>query len=116
VDEEYDYPTLRDTAYYSTRTVKFLDSDGETVLKEQKVRIGGNAYPPTIEPTTDENYVYAIDHWEGEYKNVQDNVTVKAVYKKKREVLVGKYELLMVYIKRFFPALCAKIARSIDAM
>ena len=41
---------------------------------------------------------------------------VKAVYKKKREVLVGKYELLMVYIKRFFPALCAKIARSIDAM
>ena len=41
---------------------------------------------------------------------------VKAVYKKKREVLVGKYELLMVYIKRFFPALCARIARTIDAM
>ncbi len=86
VDEEYDYPTLRDTAYYSTRTVKFLDSDGETVLKEQKVRIGGNAYPPTIEPTTDENYVYAIDHWEGEYKNVQNNVTVKAVYKKTEKI------------------------------
>ena len=41
---------------------------------------------------------------------------VKAVYKKKREVLVGRKELLMVYIKRFFPGLCAKIARSINPM
>ena len=41
---------------------------------------------------------------------------VKAVYRKKREVLVGKKELLMVYIKRFFPGLAAKIARSIDPM
>jgi short-subunit dehydrogenase len=41
---------------------------------------------------------------------------VRAVYRKKREVLVGRKELLMVYIKRFFPGLCAKIARSIDPM
>lgn len=41
---------------------------------------------------------------------------VKAAYKKKREVLVGRKELLMVYIKRFFPGLCAKIARSIKPM
>ena len=41
---------------------------------------------------------------------------VRAVYKKKREVLVGRKELLMVYIKRFFPGLAAKIARSIDPM
>ncbi|MCQ2111078.1 MAG: SDR family oxidoreductase [Bacteroidaceae bacterium] len=41
---------------------------------------------------------------------------VRAVYRKKREVLVGKTELLMVYIKRFFPGLCAYIARSIKAM
>ena len=41
---------------------------------------------------------------------------VKAVYRKKREVLVGRKELLMVYIKRFFPGLCAKIARSINPM
>lgn len=41
---------------------------------------------------------------------------VHAVYKRKREVLVGRKELLMVYIKRFFPGLCAKIARSIKPM
>lgn len=41
---------------------------------------------------------------------------VKAVYKKKREVLVGRKELVMVYIKRFFPGLAARIARSIKAM
>lgn len=41
---------------------------------------------------------------------------VKAVYRKKREVLVGRKELVMVYIKRFFPELAARIARSIKAM
>ena len=41
---------------------------------------------------------------------------VKAIRKEKREVLVGKKELLMVYIKRFFPSLAAKIARNIETM
>ena len=41
---------------------------------------------------------------------------VRAVRRKKREVLVGRKELLMVYIKRFFPGLCARMARSIDPM
>lgn len=41
---------------------------------------------------------------------------VRAVYRKKREVYVGRQELLMVYIKRFFPALCAKIARTVKSM
>lgn len=41
---------------------------------------------------------------------------VKAIYNRKREVLVGRKELLMVYIKRFFPCLAARIARSIKAM
>jgi len=41
---------------------------------------------------------------------------VKSIYKQRREVLVGGNELAMVYIKRFFPWLCARIARSIDAM
>ena len=40
----------------------------------------------------------------------------KAIIKKKREVLIGSKELVMVYIKRFFPGLCAKIARSISSM
>lgn len=35
---------------------------------------------------------------------------VKAIKKGKREVLVGRKELLMVYIKRFFPGLCARIS------
>lgn len=35
---------------------------------------------------------------------------VRAIKKGKREVLVGRKELLMVYIKRFFPALCARIS------
>lgn len=41
---------------------------------------------------------------------------VKAIRKGKREVLVGKSELLMVYIKRFFPALCAQMARKVKAV
>ena len=34
---------------------------------------------------------------------------VRAIEKGQREVLVGRRELLMVYIKRFFPDLCARI-------
>lgn len=38
---------------------------------------------------------------------------VSAIYHKKREVLVGGKELIMTYIKRFFPNLAAKTARNI---
>ena len=41
---------------------------------------------------------------------------LQAISKGKQEVLIGKKELLMVYIKRFFPKLAAKIARKIEAM
>lgn len=41
---------------------------------------------------------------------------VRAVYRKKREVMVGRYELLMAYIKRFFPGLAARLARKIKPM
>lgn len=41
---------------------------------------------------------------------------VRAIRKRKSEVLVGRGELLMVYIKRFFPALCAVLARRIKPM
>lgn len=44
------------------------------------------------------------------------HVIVKAISQGKREVLVGKKELIMVYIKRFFPALCARLSRNIEAM
>lgn len=43
-------------------------------------------------------------------------IIVKAVAKGKREVLVGRKELLMVFIKRFFPGLCAGLARKIKPM
>jgi short-subunit dehydrogenase len=38
---------------------------------------------------------------------------VKAIRRGRREVLVGGGELVMVWIKRFFPGLCARLARRI---
>ena len=43
-------------------------------------------------------------------------VITRAIAKEKKEVLVGRKELLMVYIKRFFPGLCACLARKIKPM
>ncbi len=40
---------------------------------------------------------------------------VKAIYRRKLEVLVGGKELLMVHIKRFLPNLCATLARNLKA-
>ena len=41
---------------------------------------------------------------------------VRAIERGKREVYIGKGELVMVYIKRFFPGLCAWIGRHISAV
>lgn len=41
-------------------------------------------------------------------------VIVKAIYKRKPEVLVGGKEMIMVYFKRFFPSLSRLIARKIN--
>jgi short-subunit dehydrogenase len=41
---------------------------------------------------------------------------IRAFEKKKPEILVGKNELLMVFIKRFFPKLCRKLIRNIKTM
>ena len=41
---------------------------------------------------------------------------VHAIYRRRREVLIGSKELVMAYIKRFFPGLCATLARKIKAM
>lgn len=41
---------------------------------------------------------------------------VRAVRKGRREVLVGRGELVMTFIKRFFPGLCARLARRIKPM
>lgn len=44
------------------------------------------------------------------------NKIVRAISRRKREVLVGRYELLMAYIKRFFPSLCATLSTKIKPM
>lgn len=44
------------------------------------------------------------------------SIITRAIARGKREVLVGRKELLMVYIKRFFPGLCARLARKIKPM
>ena len=41
---------------------------------------------------------------------------VNAIYRRRREVLVGSKELVMAYIKRFFPGLCARLGRKVKAM
>lgn len=41
---------------------------------------------------------------------------VRAISRGRREVLVGRKELIMVYVKRFFPGLCARLARKIKPM
>ena len=43
-------------------------------------------------------------------------IIVRAIYRKKREVLVGSTELVMARIKQFFPGLCARLARKIKSM
>ena len=41
---------------------------------------------------------------------------VRAVRRGRREVLVGRGELVMVFIKRFFPGLCARLSRRLKPM
>ena len=43
-------------------------------------------------------------------------IILRAIRKGRPEVLVGRKELLMVWIKRFFPGLCARLARKIKPM
>lgn len=43
-------------------------------------------------------------------------IIVRAIERRKDEVLVGRSELLMVYIKRFFPGLCTRLASRIKAV
>ena len=41
---------------------------------------------------------------------------VRSFEKKKPEILIGKNELIMVYIKRFFPKLCRRLTKKIKTM
>ncbi|MFM9944398.1 MAG: SDR family oxidoreductase [Bacteroidia bacterium] len=42
------------------------------------------------------------------------NIIIKAIAKKKREILIGKKDKVMVFFKRFWPALFFKIAIKLD--
>ena len=44
------------------------------------------------------------------------NKIFKAASRQKREILVGRKELLMAYFKRFTPGLCAVLARKVKSM
>ena len=58
-------------------TVTFVDGDTKEVIKEEKVQKGLAATLP--EAPKHEKRVF--DHWEGDYENVTDDVTVTAIYK-----------------------------------
>jgi len=56
----------------------------------------------------------------GQYKGITAEMAAKriiwAIQKRKNEVLVGRTELLMVYIKRLFPNLCAYLTTRIKSI
>jgi len=55
---------------------------------------------------------------EGQAKGISSEKAARTIYKaiarEKREQLTGGAELLMVYIKRFFPGLCFRISRALN--
>lgn len=62
-------------SYLDTHTVTFVDDD-DTKLKIEKVAEGGDATPPVVADREAE----VFDRWDGNYLNVQQDETVKAVY------------------------------------
>ncbi len=61
-------------------TVTFVDYDG-TVIDEQKIKAGEAATAPDDpERAADAQYTYAFAYWDGNFTNVQSDVTVTAKY------------------------------------
>ncbi len=61
-------------------TVIFVDYD-DKVLKTESVLLGGDATPPTApERTGDAQYSYKFKSWDGTYKTVLADTTIKATY------------------------------------
>ena len=82
-NERYPYPTLTGVVHVMLFTVSFYDDDG-TLLKTQTVMPGEAAFAPDMsgKTTVEGEYVYAFDHWDTDFSSVQQNLTVKAVYKR----------------------------------
>ena len=81
--------------YVKQFTVKFVNEDGTTVLKEEKVDINGSATPPASD-VIPEKPGFVFDKWDGNYTNVQADVTVKATYKEKPAVQSPKLSVTNV--------------------
>jgi len=56
-------------------TVNFVD-DNEKIIKTEEVKYQGNANPPT--PPARRNYTFK--RWRGEYTNITQDTTIKAIY------------------------------------
>ena len=68
-------------------TVTFLDKDGQ-VLKTQSVYPGGNAMPPAAPAVAH----FTFKGWDKEYTNVQEDLTVNAVYEEDAKYTVSFYD------------------------
>ena len=78
--DEYDYPTLQNVEHAITYTVTFLDRNGDE-LKRQTVKKGYSAYAPYVPSYSDGVNFYSFDHWDKDYYNVIEDITVTAFYK-----------------------------------
>lgn len=80
--------TPNETEYSESKVynVVFYDSDGKTVLKTQTVENGKAAFPPEAPQKTGVEFI----GWSGNYCNVTDNESVKAVYNDEKNVFVAK--------------------------
>lgn len=63
-------------------TVTFIDSGDfdNTHLKEEDVEYGEDATPPNVPDKTKEGTLYTFSHWDGNHRNITEDITLTAVY------------------------------------
>ena len=71
--------------------VVFIDMDG-TILKEQDVKEGAAALPPT--PKAPEGYKFT--GWDKEYKNIHGDTVIRAVYEKQQETVQRFHKVVFI--------------------
>ena len=60
--------------------VKFIENDG-TILKEETVKYGGSATPPTnVTREPSQKYIYTFAGWSEIYSNITSNLEIQAIY------------------------------------